>query len=116
MGVVFQTIIKSRGLTECTKPIWKLKISDSEYEDLRAVIAKQINISSPDISNPFFTVCKEATLFFAEYWHREYAGGNRTKEMVFKALGTRKNNPELVQRLYEAAMKGCKFKIGRAHV
>jgi len=109
MGVVFQTIIKSRGLTECTKPIWKLKISDSEYEDLRAVIAKQINISSPDISNPFFTVCKEATLFFAEYWHREYAGGNRTKEMVFKALGTRKNNPELVQRLYEAAMKGCKF-------
>lgn len=99
----FESIIKKKKLEECL-PLWKLKITDEEFEELRKFLEKQTHNTT--MINPFLTMCKECALFFAEYWRREYVDGKHSKQMVYDAL---RSTRHLCDEFYEAACRGAKM-------
>ena len=108
----FESILRKRGYEECPLPLWKLKITDEEFKELRDVLEKRTHIIN--MNNPFITVCKESTLFFAEYWRRLYVDGKHSKQMVYDALESTRPSVNLCDEFYEAARRGAKqLKIER---
>lgn len=103
-------ILKNRGIEICPIPLWKLKFTDEEYEELRDLLQKQTWLEG---RMPFHDVPRECTLFFAEYWRREYTEGSHSKEMVFSALkGARRvfrGHIDLCDKFYETAKRGAKM-------
>jgi hypothetical protein len=105
----FESLLEKRQLSRCLLPLWKLKITDEEYMQLREELSKQTRKISNGFSNPFITMCKEAALFFSEYWRREYVEDVHSKEMVYKALKpSNYSYNEYCNDFYEAAQKGAK--------
>lgn len=37
----FETILQRRGLEECPLPLWKLKITEEEFKELRDLLEKK---------------------------------------------------------------------------
>ncbi len=103
----FETILRKRGLEECPLPLWKLKITEEEFKELRDLLEKRTHVSS--MYNPFITVCKESTLFFAEYWRRMYVDGKHSKQMVYDALESTRPSVNYSDEFYEAARRGAKM-------
>ena len=97
----FNDLLKARNLTKSHLPLWKLKVTDKEYEDLKRLLQLQVRMY-----RPFINVSLEAVLFFAEYWRREYNEGAHSKEMVFAAISD-KQDKRLINAFYEAAKKGA---------
>lgn len=60
-------------------------------------------------NNPFITLRKECTLFFAEYWRRLYVDGKHSKQMVYDALESTRHNVNFCDKFYEAARQGAKL-------
>ena len=54
----FDSLLKKRGLEECPLPLWKLKITEEEFKDLRELLEKQTHVMSM-CNNPFITLRKE---------------------------------------------------------
>lgn len=104
----FDSLLKKRGLEECPLPLWKLKITEEEFKDLRELLEKQTHVMSM-CNNPFITLRKECTLFFAEYWRRLYVDGKHSKQMVYDALESTRHNVSLCDEFYEAARRGAKL-------
>ena len=104
----FDSLLKKRGLEECPLPLWKLKITEEEFKDLRELLEKQTHVMSM-CNNPFITLRKECTLFFAEYWRRLYVDGKHSKQMVYDALESTRHNVNLCDEFYEAARRGAKL-------
>ena len=105
---VFQQILDARNHTYCPLPLWKLKLTSREYELLRDELKDKAVSRAYHLSNPFLKLAKECTLFFAEYWRREYKDGAHSKQMVFDALGTGSLSYELVDYFYDAAVMGAR--------
>ena len=103
----FETILQKRGLEECPLPLWKLKITEEEFKELRDLLEKRTHVIN--LNNPFITVCKEATLFFAEYWRRMYVDGKHSKQMVYDALESTRTSVNYSNEFYEAARLGAKM-------
>lgn len=104
----FDSLLKKRRLEECPLPLWKLKITEEEFKDLRELLEKQTHVMSM-CNNPFITLRKECTLFFAEYWRRLYVDGKHSKQMVYDALESTRHNVNLCDKFYEAARQGAKL-------
>lgn len=104
----FDSLLKKRGLEECPLPLWKLTITEEEFKDLRELLEKQTHVMSM-CNNPFITLRKECTLFFAEYWRRLYVDGKHSKQMVYDALESTRHNVNLCDEFYEAARRGAKL-------
>lgn len=105
----FDNILKIRGLEECPLPLWKLKITEEEFEELRVLLEKRTHVEK----DPFDCVCREAALFFAEYWRRRYDDGAHSKEMVYRDLGSGSTSSRC-EEFYKAAKIGAKnLKIER---
>lgn len=85
-----------------------LKINDEEYEELRKELVTYARLTMRNCANPFILACKEAAIFFAEYWRREYMDGVHSKRMVYEALGLPKYGIDLCDKFYEAAIRGAK--------
>lgn len=61
-------------------PLWKLQITDGEYEELKEFL-------HDNIENAFNPYCgREAALYFAEWWKREYIGGYHKKMDVANSI------------------------------
>lgn len=104
----FNELLQKRGLNDCPLPLWTLKLTNEEYETLRKVLKNRTHYCYP-----FKGYEREATLFFSEYWRREYkAGVDHSKQMVFDALGSTRTSKDLHDKLYEAAREGA----GRLHI
>ena len=97
----FNDLLSKRNLTECPLPLWRLKITDREYEDLKGLLQQHARMY-----RSFISVKKEAALFFAEYWRREYSEGVHSKEMVFSAI-SKQTDAKLVNAFYESAKEGA---------
>ena len=103
----FDNILHKRGYEKCPLPLWKLKITDEEFRELREILEKRTHIIN--LENPFITVCIESTLFFAEYWRRIYVDGKHSKQMVYDALESTRHSVNLSNEFYEAARRGAKI-------
>lgn len=106
---LFDTLLKKRELDECPLPLWKLKITDEEFKELRILLEKQTHLLNRDSSNPFITLRKECTLFFAEYWRRMYVDGKHSKQMVYDALESTRHGVDFCEEFYDAACRGAKL-------
>ena len=72
----FSKILASRNLQHRTgEPLWKYQLTDFEFEQLKItfLIAQRISEVDP----------KDCTLYFAEWWKRNYKGGKPSKENIF---------------------------------
>lgn len=75
---------------------------------MRELLEKQTHVMSM-CNNPFITLRKECTLFFAEYWRRLYVDGKHSKQMVYDALESTRHNVNLCDEFYEAARRGAEL-------
>lgn len=62
MGWFFNKLLNKKGNEDCPKPLWKLKITDQEFNELRELLAKRNR--TINVENPFDSVREECTLFF----------------------------------------------------
>ena len=70
-------ILSKRNLSELPLPLWKLRISDNEYAELKKELYNYYSLHYT-----FGGLEKEALLYYAEWWRREYNGGIPSKEQV----------------------------------
>lgn len=77
----YASILSSRGIKTLEKntPLWKLKITDAEYDGLKQTLKEhEYNLSLYGM---------EAALCYAEWWRRDYNGNIPSKEDVAIAIG-----------------------------
>lgn len=84
-------------------PLWKLHIYDTEYNSLKATLR---NAYYEDSLNHYY---KEAALYYAEWWRREYSGGFPSKERVATSAGV--YDSEQFFQLAKKAMHEWKCKV-----
>lgn len=102
-----ESLLEVRGLDECPLPLWKLKITEEEFDCLRGLLEKRTHIIN--VENPFISVCKEAALFFAEYWRRLYVDGVHSKQMVYDALESTRSSVNFSEEFFAAAWRGAQL-------
>lgn len=102
---------------ECPAPLWKIKVTDDQYEEL-----KEYLIYKYSIDGSFANCPKEAALYLAEWWKRDTSFPNQ--DNAFRALGL-DFDPEGVESLFnnarrifdprdrEAYIKGAKLVLTR---
>lgn len=74
-------ILHSRGMEKILpdKPLWKLKVSDDEYEQLKSTLIEH--------SDELDEFGMEAAICYAEWWRRDYNGNIPSKEDVAVGIG-----------------------------
>lgn len=94
-------------LNNITLPLWTLKLSREEYDELKSLLRVRIRLNSSR-----FQYQKEACLYYAEWWKREYTPnkkegqkGGVSKQIVFDSLGV-DGDPE---DFYRKACEGAKM-------
>lgn len=96
----FDDLLDSKGYTECPLPLWRLKITDEEFEELRKLLNRQTH--KKDL---FLGFERECALFFAEYWRRLYCGGPHRIDRVYSTIESTRL-VDLSTRFYESAKQG----------
>jgi hypothetical protein len=84
-------------------PLWKLRIHDAEYQALK----EELRLAYDENCLDYY--CKEAALYYAEWWRREYSGGFPSKERVASSAGV--YDSELFFQLAKNAMHEWKCKV-----
>ena len=98
---IYNDILKNRGLITIKDPIWKMKISDEEYQNLKEVLILAHK------SDCLMSYSREAAIYYAEWWRREYAGGIPSKENVASGLDIYD-----AEELYKSAKRAlCELKF-----
>lgn len=77
-------LLDKRGLDKVPLPLWKLKLTEEEYQELRDLLKHSSQMVNGQL--PFGDLQEECTLFFAEFWRREYKNGAHSIAMVYEAL------------------------------
>lgn len=103
----FDNLLEKRGLNNCLLPLWKLKLTEEEFQELRAILEARTHIINTD--DPFRPLRRECTLFFAEFWRRLFVEGNHSIQMVYDALRSTRPSVNLSQEFYDAAKKGAEI-------
>lgn len=85
----FDAILKKRELREPLLPLWKLQLSDEEFAEVKQEL-REAFITEKQL----FRIAKEAALYYANWWSREYLGGSRentpSREKIAVDLGIKK--------------------------
>ena len=95
----YASILLSRGIKTLEKntPLWKLKITDAEYDGLKQTLKEhKYNLSHYGM---------EAALCYAEWWRRDYNGDIPSKEDVATGIGI---DTYLAEDLYMSARNALK--------
>ncbi len=94
----FLKILKHRNLDFHTgQPIWKYAISDFEFNQLKESFKIVERFSELDP--------KDCSVYFAEWWKKNYDGGYPSKEEVYKSIGIRNFCFDSIE-FFELAKKG----------
>lgn len=105
-------LLDKRGLDKVPLPLWKLKLTEEEYQELRDLLKHSSQIVNGRL--PFGDLQEECVLFFAEYWKREYKNGAHSISMVYDALQS--SVSYLSDWFYSSACRGAKrLKIETYH-
>ena len=94
---VLKSILDARSRQSITSdmPLWKLRLTEDEYENLKNTLAEN-KFRLKDFGD-------EAALCYAEWWRRDYNGGIPSKEDVAVGLGLPR---PCWNQLYKAARHG----------
>ncbi len=80
--------------------LWRFPLLDNEFDSLTETIK---------YSNEFNLDPRDATLYYAEWWRRNYNGGKPSKESIFESIT---GNIQFIldaQRFYKLARKGAEM-------
>lgn len=95
----FDELLKSKGITwKDGDHLWSLRLNENEYHELKTILKNGAKYRD------FANLEREATLFFAEWWRREYDGGTAKIENVCKTIF---GNAKLEDKFYRAAKAGA---------
>lgn len=108
MSDFINEILQKRELEQCPVPFWKLKITDSEYNQLREILQKRVMTRAFYLSNPFNVVCEETALFVAESWRRECQEEAPSIEDIYALLQLPKGYT-YAEQLFESACEGAQL-------
>ena len=93
----FDSILQSHKISSVPKYLWMLKLNSDEYDKLKVTLQAGHNRGN------FIGLEREAALYYAEWWRREFNGGYATPEEVYKSIPENVCNAE---KFYQAALKG----------
>lgn len=122
MKSLFNEFLERRGLSVCPLPLWRLKITDSEYFELRTYLADNWR------SYRSFGSCpREVALYMAEWWKRDPDMGEEQglENRIFLSLGLDENregkdnfikNARRVMKEQDPAFLGFKPLVIRHHL
>ncbi|MBD0824421.1 hypothetical protein [Aestuariibaculum marinum] len=82
------------------RPLWKYVLSDQDFEDL---------LSSLKRTSSYYIDSRDATLYYAEYWKRNYNGGSPGKEEVFSSIGGNIKYYMTSNEFFEYAKRGARI-------
>ncbi|RXJ51084.1 hypothetical protein [Gelidibacter gilvus] len=94
----FQSLLSKNNLSSHDgRPLWKYFLTESDFEELRKTLsfAASYNIDARD-----------AALYYAEWWKRNYDGGSPRKESVFESIGGNSKYYFNYNDFYKIAKKG----------
>ena len=97
---LYRNILKAQGIDYLTPdfPLWKLKVTEEMYAALKVSLYRAAKEGQLEEYG------KEAAIFYAEWWRREYSGDIPSKEDVAETLGI----PYYSEELYKAARRALK--------
>lgn len=100
----FDKLLRSKNITwRKGSHLWSLRLNDNEYYELKEVLKEGAKYRE------FLSLQREATLYYAEWWRREFDGGHASiYDVCFSLLG----HTGLSESLYEAAKKGAENQLG----
>lgn len=97
-------LLDKRRLDKVPLPLWKLKLTEGEYQQLRDLLKHSSQMVNGQL--PFGDLQEECTLFFAEFWRREYKNGAHSIAMVYEALHSSRDC--YADLFYSMACRGAK--------
>lgn len=104
----FDTLLEKRGLSRAPIPLWKLKVTDKEYEELKRTL---YNVAVAVYGGHSFQwLDRECTLLVSEYWRREYTDGPHKIQSVYDTLKKGRESRSFYDNIdyfYEAAKHGA---------
>lgn len=95
----FDTLLQRHEIARPPQFLWMLKLRVEEYEELKSVLKE-----SP-VYLGFKGLERECTLYFAEWWRREYTGGHAKIQEVCESVF---DNDIEQDAFYAAAIAGAK--------
>jgi hypothetical protein len=100
--MTFNDILTKHGFKETPLPLWKLRLSDEEFDEIAKAL-REAFITEKQL----FRIAKEAALYYANWWSRKYVGGSRdntpSREKIAVDLGIK---AEQSNDLYSWAKRG----------
>lgn len=82
------------------RSLWKYIISDQDFQDLLGSLKR---------TTSYYIDSRDATLYYAEYWKRNYNGGSPSKEEVFNSIGGNIRFYLSANEFFEYAKKGARM-------
>lgn len=107
----FDDILGKRNFHQCPLPLWRLKISDSEFDALHEFL-HQIASKSHRYDDPFVGYERECALYVAEWYRRKHTNGKPRFDIIYSSLDGRDANMasfrDAAYRTTEHAHRGLK--------
>lgn len=100
MGFFSQLLIERDLSKHYGKPLWNYNLSEFEFLQLKAEL-NQVRFFNLD--------ARDAALYFAEWWKRNYNGGIPSKQEVFNSLGREESKVITDVVFYEKARSGAQM-------
>lgn len=93
MKKFFDALLEKRNLAECPLPLWRLKVTDTEFDELYELLHK---IASPFhySDNPFDGYERECALYVAEWYRRKHTNGKPKFNTIYASLKGRDTNQD----------------------
>lgn len=94
----FSTFYIHNTINKKDVKLWRYSLSDQEFNSLVEVLrfSNEINIDP-----------RNATLYYSEWWRRNYEGGKQSKESIFKSIGGNIQFHLNAQKFYNYEKKGA---------
>lgn len=75
---IFSTLLQKNGLQKHDgRPLWKYMLNNEDYE----ILIEELKFSRPLSIDP-----RDVTLYYAEWWKKNYHGGKPSKQDIFNTL------------------------------
>ncbi|SFK77801.1 hypothetical protein SAMN05216357_1068 [Porphyromonadaceae bacterium KH3CP3RA] len=97
----FNTFLKNNSIDRKNIQLWKYALSDNQFNELLRVLRDSFGNGWIDP--------RDAILYYAEWWRRNYNGGKPSKEMVFASIGGRIQNKLDANHFYKLAKRGAEI-------
>ncbi|TYA55698.1 hypothetical protein [Formosa maritima] len=94
----FQKLLVTNHLSSHDgRPLWRYFLTEPDFQELRKTLS---------YAKPYYIDARDAALYYAEWWKRNYNGGSPNKESVFDSIGGNIRYNYNYNEFYQIAKKG----------